>query len=79
MNPNRQCPRNDCRFRVVTQMQSCAYYEPIYDKFGTNLNPDGNVTMGELVCLSCLGKWKYKTQYDRTEYEQIGVCHEPSS
>jgi hypothetical protein len=41
----RRCdnPQN-CRIQVANSWTTCAYYPPVYDGFGNNLNPDRNQT-----------------------------------
>ena len=68
MNPNPECQREDCRFRVAVEMTSLAYYAPVYDKHGNNVNPDGNVTQGELVCDSCKKEWTFRKQYGTIQF-----------
>lgn len=69
--PNEECEREDCIFVVKTEMTTCMYFQPIYDKNGNNINPDGNTTSGEMVCSTCNKKWFYKKQYGKYSYEQI--------
>jgi hypothetical protein len=70
MNPDKTCP-NECRFSFSGGMTTCMYYEPIYDKHGNNLNPDGNVTSGAVKCTTCNRTWSYNTQYDKTVYREM--------
>ena len=69
-NPNPNCPREDCRFCVGIEMTTSMYYPPVYDKQGNNINPDGNVTSGEMTCSTCNKKWKYSTQYGETIFQE---------
>jgi hypothetical protein len=69
--PNPNCPRNDCRYIVGVEMTTAMYYQPVYNKHGQNVNPDGNVTSGEMTCSACQNKWKYKTQYGKTNYQKV--------
>ncbi len=41
-NPNPECPREDCRFTESDGVSTLAYYPPIYDKNGVNINWDRN-------------------------------------
>ena len=68
--PDKECG-GDCRFVVKTEMTTCMYFQPIYDKNGDNINPDGNTTSGEMVCPVCNRKWFYKKQYGEYSYEEI--------
>lgn len=77
--PNHNCPRNDCRYVVGVEMTTSVYYKPIYNKQGENINPDGNVTSGEMYCSSCNKKWTYKTQYGNTTYKEVSGEQNPVS
>ena len=69
MNPNPTCDK-DCRFQFDMTTTTCMYYAPVYDKHGNNINPDGNITSGEVSCSVCGKTWQYSKQYDTT------VCKE---
>lgn len=69
--PNPNCPRNDCRYVVGVGMTTSMYYAPVYNKHGENINPDGNVTSGEMSCSACNKKWSYKTQYGNTTFKEV--------
>lgn len=68
--PNPTCPRNDCRYIFESGMTTAVYYQPVYNKRGENVNPDGNVTTGSVVCSACNKRWEYKTQYGKTSYRE---------
>lgn len=70
MNPNPGC-EGECRFRVGTGMTTCAYYPPVYDKHGNNVNPDRNVTSGNVWCNVCDKRWWYSTQYGKTTFKEL--------
>lgn len=70
MNPNPDCVREDCRFTVSGTFTTCIYFSPIYDKYGNNLNPDGNITAGSVECTTCKQKWSYETQHGVTSYTE---------
>lgn len=36
---------------------TCAYYPPIYDGHGNNLNPDRNTTYSPVKCSTCGKEW----------------------
>jgi len=43
-----------CRIQEVSSgMTTCAYYPPIYDEYGNNLNPDRNITRYTMRCTAC--------------------------
>ena len=69
-NPNPDCGR-DCRFQYGVSMTTAMYFQPVYDKHGNNLNPDGNTTSGDVTCVVCRKKWTYCTQYGKTQYREI--------
>jgi hypothetical protein len=52
-------------------MTTAMYFHPVYDKNGKNVNPDGNITSGEVRCSTCNKTWHYTTQYDITTYKEV--------
>lgn len=48
-----ECEREDCRFVQRSGMSTLAYYQPIYDKNGVNINPDMNTRTDYVDCLIC--------------------------
>lgn len=66
-----ECKRDDCRFLQSGGMTTLAYYQPIYDKNGVNINPDGNTTTSSIECLTCGKQWVATTQYNQTTYNEI--------
>ena len=52
------CMRDDCRITVQSSYQTAAYYPPVYDKDGANLNPDQNTSYEDIRCLSCGKSWR---------------------
>ncbi len=69
-NPNPKCEK-DCRFHYGMSSTTAAYYPPVYDKHGNNVNPDGNVTRGTVSCSVCNTKWTYATQYGETDFKEM--------
>lgn len=61
------CMRDDC---LITEngpsSTTCAYYPPIYNKQGVNVNPDMNTTTRSRRCLSCGKTWTESTQNGKT-------------
>ena len=57
------CSRDDC---LITEdgpsMTTCAYYPPVYNKQGVNVNPDMNITTRPCRCLSCGKSWTERWQ-----------------
>ena len=71
-NPNPECIRKDCRFEPDDyNITTLAYYPPIYDKNGVNVNLDGNKTYSGITCTTCGKRWSSVTQYGKTEYTLI--------
>lgn len=70
MNPNPTC-QNECRFHFGVSMTTAAYYPPVYDKHGNNINPDRNVTSGSVTCGVCNKEWMYSTQLGETTFKEI--------
>lgn len=68
--PDANCDK-ECRFHVGMGATTCAYYPPVYDKHGNNINPDRNVTSGIVSCHVCGRKWSYATCLGETEYKEI--------
>jgi hypothetical protein len=68
-NPNPNCEK-DCRFHYGVSVTTCMYYPPVYDKHGNNLNPDGNISSGEVSCSVCGKSWISSTQYGETVFNE---------
>lgn len=66
-NPNPDCAGN-CRFMNSPMMTTCAYYAPVYDKNGVNVNPDRNITSYTTVCLTCNERWDVSEQCGKTTF-----------
>ena len=69
LNPNPTCEK-ECRFVHGMSLTTAMYYEPVYDKHGNNLNPDGNITSSSVRCAVCNREWYATTQYGKTEYKE---------
>jgi hypothetical protein len=69
--PNPDCPSNDCRYAVGLEMTTSLYYPPAYNKEGVNINPDGNITSGEMTCSTCNKKWRYSIQFGETTFQEV--------
>lgn len=61
----------DCRWMVSGGNTTLAYYPPIYDKNGKNINPDMNSTFSQVKCLTCNREWSTITQAGKTTYTEI--------
>lgn len=58
----KQC-EGQCRMQFGSAFTTAMYYTPTFDKYGNNVNPDGNITRGTCSCLTCGTKWSYEMQY----------------
>lgn len=67
-NPDPKCAK-DCRFGNGPAMTTAAYYHPVYDKHGNNLNPDMNTTTSTVWCYTCGREWTYISQGDNVEFK----------
>lgn len=56
------CMRDDCMIQEGPGYSTCAYYPPVYDKQGVNINPDMNVHTYSKRCLSCGKGWSESYQ-----------------
>ena len=52
------CMRDDCMLQHGVSTSTLAHYPAIFDKDGNNTNPDGNVVVTDIKCLSCGKSWK---------------------
>ena len=59
-----------CAIQFNYGMTTAMYFPPIYNKFGVNINPDGNKTTGWCMCTTCTKQWNYTTQYGNTTFEE---------
>lgn len=66
-----ECPRADCQFTESMSRSTLAYYPPVYDKNGVNINPDGNTTTSTLNCLTCGKWWSCISQLGETLYAEV--------
>ena len=64
-NPATDCSRDDCRVREYPGSTTCMYYPPVYDKYGNNINPDGNITTYDKHCYTCGKRWVESHQYGK--------------
>lgn len=71
MNPNPNCPREDCRFAFGAMSSTAMYFEPIYDKHGNNVNPDLNIRSGSVTCHTCGKKWTYSICGNETTVSEV--------
>ena len=57
------CARDDC---MITEngpsSTTAAYYPPVFDKMGENVNPNINITNHPRRCLSCGKSWTEEWQ-----------------
>jgi len=64
-NPATDCPREDCHIHETPGGTTCVYYPPVYDKYGNNINPDGNISTYHMHCYTCDKKWVISYQYGK--------------
>jgi hypothetical protein len=69
--PNPECPREDCRFVESDGIETLAYYPPVYDKNGVNINWDKNKVRFNVNCNTCGKIWRGKTCMGETTYEEV--------
>lgn len=69
-NLNPECHREDCKFSRGMESTTLAYYPPIYDKNGININPDMNTSTFCISCITCGKIWKGTTQNGKTIYQE---------
>ena len=69
-NPNPNC-EGECRFEFMGGVTTCMYFTPVYDKYGNNTNPDGNITTGSVKCNVCRLWWHSRTQYGETMFTEM--------
>lgn len=55
-NPDPSCDK-ECSFGCGPSMTTAAYYPPVYDKHGNNINPDMNTTSAPIWCYTCGREW----------------------
>jgi hypothetical protein len=56
----------DCRFDVGVSSVTAAYYPPVYDKNGVNVNPNGNTSRTQYHCMTCGKYWVTQTRLGET-------------
>ena len=69
INPNVDCDK-ECSFSHGPSMTTAAYYPPVYNKAGVNVNPDMNTTYGDVRCIVCNKSWRYASQNGNTTYTE---------
>ena len=69
-NPDPTCEK-DCRFSYGPTITTAMNFTPVFDKHGNNINPDGNITSGEISCRVCGRSWYSVTQYDKTTFKLV--------
>lgn len=51
------CMRDDCMVSEEPSSTTLAYYPPVYNSEGVNINPNMNKTHKDKRCLSCGKSW----------------------
>ena len=70
MKPS-DCTNNDCRLVEEPGYTTAAYYPPIYNKNGVNINPDRNVTTSYVYCEYCKKKWRKEAILGNSTYIEL--------
>lgn len=66
------CSKDDCLFvEIGNPSTTLAYYPPIFNKRGENVNPDKNTTIGTVFCRTCRKYWEYKYRYPDVEFKEV--------
>jgi len=49
------CPncKKPTRRQLIDSSATCAYYPPVYDEEGNNVNPDRNIITNKYQCIAC--------------------------
>ena len=53
-----ECMRDDCMLQMGVSTMTLAHFPQIFNKNGDNVNPDGNLSITDVRCLSCGKSWK---------------------
>jgi hypothetical protein len=61
----------ECRFNVGISTVSAAYYPPVYDKNGINVNPSRNTSTTKYNCQVCGKHWDIITSVDETNIKLL--------
>lgn len=77
MIPKDMCPNSGagCRIREGAGTTTLAFYQPVYNEFGVNVNPDMNITTIPLTCDTC-GR-KFISTYQNGNRTVVIVPEEP--
>lgn len=70
MNKPTDC-EGECRYTYGPSFSTMAYYHPVYDKNGNNVNPDMNTSYGSVSCTTCNRKWSTATCNGHTKYTEL--------
>ena len=69
--PNPLCDL-DCKFSEIGPTTTTAmYFAPVYDKHGNNINPDGNISSGSIICSTCGKQWIFTFQFGKTDFKEV--------
>jgi hypothetical protein len=63
--PSKNCNREDCSIVQSPGSTTLMYYPPIFDKYGKNTNPDGNITTYHMHCTVCNMRWIDSYQFGK--------------
>jgi len=70
MTPNPSC-KLECKFSTSFGMTTAMYCPPVYDKDGTNLNTDMNITSTTVDCSVCNKSWSSSTRAGTSTFDEI--------
>ena len=76
-NKKVKCPYcGESYYMENNSVTTAMYYPPIY-KDGVNVNPDGNYTTTECICMNCHHRFSYKMRFGEIlEYTDYGETKE---
>jgi hypothetical protein len=69
---------DDCRIAVGIMSITDMHFPPVYDGYGNNLNPDGNVMYWTESCSTCGKIWQCSSQLGQKTRIDLGNQNERS-
>lgn len=64
-----------CAFAVGPGVSTAAYYPPVYDRNGVNMNPDRNLVEQDVRCVTCGKQWTRRSKVGDVSYVALGGVH----
>ena len=71
MKVETDCKREDCKFQSLGSSVTCMGYIQTFDKNGKITSRDPNIRHARYNCITCGRSWGSRTQYGKTEYEEL--------